>query len=88
MIVIPRERKPRKKWGCKWKNCKKHAQPKKSHFALFIISSISVGKKIMLLRVSQAFVTIVVIMSRVMFLLLETLVVIMPSTLITVMWLS
>jgi hypothetical protein len=29
MIVVPRERKPRKKWGCKWKNCKKHAQQKK-----------------------------------------------------------
>jgi len=60
---------------------------KSSHFALFVISSISVGKKIMLLRVSQAFVTIVVIMSRVMFLLLETLVVvgIMPSIILTVM---
>jgi hypothetical protein len=23
MIVVPRERKPRKKSGCKWKNCKK-----------------------------------------------------------------
>jgi hypothetical protein len=46
----------------------------KGFFALFVISSISMGKKIMLLRVSQAFVTIVVIMSRVMFLLLETLV--------------
>jgi hypothetical protein len=40
----------------------------------------------MLLSVSQAFVTIVLIMSRVMFLLLETLVVIMPSIIITVMW--
>jgi hypothetical protein len=32
MIVIPRERKPRKKWGCKWKNCNKHAQPKQKLF--------------------------------------------------------
>jgi hypothetical protein len=32
MIVIPRERKPRKKWGCKWKNWKKYAQPKKKSF--------------------------------------------------------
>jgi hypothetical protein len=60
---------------------------KDSRFALFIISSISVGKKIMLLRVLQALVTIVVIISRVMFLLFETLVVIMPSILLTVMWL-
>jgi hypothetical protein len=67
MIVVPRERKPRKKWGCKLKNCNKHARPKKRCFALFIISSISVGKKIMLLGVSQAFVAIMVIMSRVMF---------------------
>ncbi len=28
MIVIPRERKPRKKWGCKWKNCNKHDKKK------------------------------------------------------------
>jgi hypothetical protein len=39
MIVVPRERKPRKKWGCKWKNCKKHAQPKKTfctlHYRLY-----------------------------------------------------
>jgi hypothetical protein len=61
---------------------------KNSSFALFIISSISVGKKIMLLRVLQAFIIIMVIMSHVMFLLLETLVVIMLSTIITVMWLS
>ncbi len=32
MIVIPRERKPRKKWGCKWENCNKHSQPKKKSF--------------------------------------------------------
>jgi hypothetical protein len=44
---------------------------KKSHFALFIISSICVGKTIILLKVLQAFITIVVIMRRMMFLLLD-----------------
>jgi hypothetical protein len=60
---------------------------KKGHIALFIIRNICMGKTIMLLKVPQAFVTIVLIMSHVMFLLLETLVVIMPSITITVMWL-
>jgi hypothetical protein len=60
---------------------------KKGRIALFIMRSICVGKTIMLLKVLQAFVTIVLIMSRMMFLLLETLVVIMPSIIITVMWL-
>jgi hypothetical protein len=64
-----------------------HQKNKKNHFVLFIISSICVGKTIMLLKVSQAFVTIVVIMSRMMFLLLETFVVVMPSIIITMMWL-
>ncbi len=59
---------------------------KKGHFALFIISSIWVGRTIMLLKVLQAILTIGVIMSRVMFLLLEMLVVIMPSIILTVMW--
>jgi hypothetical protein len=58
----------------------------KGHIALFIISSICVGKTTMLVKVSQAFVSIVLIMSHVMFLLLETLVVIMPSIIITMMW--
>jgi hypothetical protein len=61
---------------------------KKNRFTLFIISSISMGKNIMLMRVLQAFVTIVVTMSRVMFLLLEELVVIMSSMVLTAMWLS
>jgi hypothetical protein len=60
---------------------------KKGHIALFIIRNICMGKTIMLLKVLQAFVTIVLIMSRVMFLLLEMSVVIMPSIIITVMWL-
>jgi hypothetical protein len=59
----------------------------KGRIVLFIIISICVGKTIMMLKVSQAFVTIVLIMSRVMFLLLETLFVIMPSIILTVMWL-
>ncbi len=32
MIVVPRERKPRKKWGCKWKHCNKHAHTHKKLF--------------------------------------------------------
>jgi hypothetical protein len=60
---------------------------KQGHIALFIIRNIWVGKTIMLLKVLQTFVTIVLIMSRMMFLLLETFVVIMPSIMITVMWL-
>jgi hypothetical protein len=86
MIDVPIE-KNRKKWLCKWKNCKKYAQQKNCPFALLIISSISLGKKIMLLKVSQAFVTIVITISCEMFLLFETLVVIMPSIIITMMWL-
>jgi hypothetical protein len=54
---------------------------------VLIFEGSNMGKKIMLLRVLQAFVTIVVIMSRVMFLLLEMLVVIMPSIIIALMWL-
>jgi hypothetical protein len=60
---------------------------KKDRIALFIIRNICIGKTMMLLKVSQTFVTIVLIMSRVMFLLLEMLVVIMPSIIITMMWL-
>jgi hypothetical protein len=32
MIVVPKEKKDRKKWLCKWKNCKKYAPPKKQSF--------------------------------------------------------
>jgi hypothetical protein len=32
MIVIPRERPPRKKWNCRWPNCSKFAQPRKWSF--------------------------------------------------------
>jgi hypothetical protein len=88
MIVIPKEKKNRNKGFTNRRIVKNMHNNKNSHFALFIIRSISVGKNIMLLKVLQAFVTIMVIMSRVMFLLLETLVVIMPSIIITVMWLS
>jgi hypothetical protein len=28
MIVVPRERTPRKRWNCRWPNCPKYAQPK------------------------------------------------------------
>ncbi len=28
MIVVPKGKKSRKKWLCKWKNCQKYAQPK------------------------------------------------------------
>jgi hypothetical protein len=87
MMVVPRGRTPREKGSCRWPKCSKCAQPKKGHIALFIIRNICMGKTIMLLKVLQAFVTIVLIKSRVMFLLLETFVVIMPSIIITVMWL-
>jgi hypothetical protein len=32
MIVVPRERTPRKKWNCRWPNCPKFAQPRKRLF--------------------------------------------------------
>jgi hypothetical protein len=40
MIVIPKEKKTRKKWHCIWKNCKKYAQQKKQsictlHYQLY-----------------------------------------------------
>jgi hypothetical protein len=39
MIDVPKERKPRKMWGCKWKNCNKHGQQRKAfctlHYQLY-----------------------------------------------------
>ena len=32
MIVAPRERRPRKRWNCRWSNCPKFAQPRKRLF--------------------------------------------------------
>jgi hypothetical protein len=32
MIVVPRERPPRKRWNCRWPNCPKFAQPRKRLF--------------------------------------------------------
>jgi hypothetical protein len=32
MIVVPKEKKNRKKWLCKWVNCQKYAQQKKHLF--------------------------------------------------------
>jgi hypothetical protein len=32
MIVLPRERTPRKKWNCRWLNCLKFAQQRKRSF--------------------------------------------------------
>ncbi len=88
IMAVPRGRTPRKKWSCRLPNCTKHAQPKKRLYrTVYYQVSICMGKTIMLLKVSQAFVTIVLIMGRMMFLLLETLVVIITSIIITMMWL-
>ncbi len=35
MMVVPKEKKNKNKWGCKWKNCKKYAQPKRQSFCTF-----------------------------------------------------
>ncbi len=32
MIVVPKEKPLRKRWNCRWENCKKYAQPKKKVF--------------------------------------------------------
>jgi hypothetical protein len=35
MIVVPRERRPRKRWNCRWPNCPKFAQPRKRLYCTF-----------------------------------------------------
>jgi hypothetical protein len=87
IVVFPKRKQPVKGGTADGRIVKYMHNQNKSHFALFIISSICMGKTIMLLKVLQAVVTIVVIMSRMMFPHLEKFVVIMPSIIITVMWL-
>jgi hypothetical protein len=35
MIVVPRGRRPRKRWNCRWPNCPKFAQPRKRSYCTF-----------------------------------------------------
>jgi hypothetical protein len=44
MIVIPKEKKNRKKWLCRWEKCQKYTQPKKQSFCTLCYQLYQLGQ--------------------------------------------
>ncbi len=80
-MVVPRGRTPRKKWSCRWPNCSEYAQPKKRSYCTVHYQEYLRGQD------NNAAESLASIRNNSANNEMETLVVIMPSIIITMMWL-